>query len=129
MRFEKRNVFYDKIYISIFSKRNRVFATNSDFLIQISLQPNVEDLRYFKQKYKFEISKVITMRLLRKFKNLAMTKALYLCLVLGEGAGVVRGVPRGVTKGVLATLISSILARGANLSSKSGGTTPIFSLE
>ena len=58
-----------------------------------------------------------------------MTKVLYLCLVLGEGAGVVRGVTRGVTKGVLATLISSILARGANLSSKSGGTTPIFILE
>ena len=29
-------------------KRNRVFATNSDFLITISLDPNVADLRYFK---------------------------------------------------------------------------------
>ena len=28
--------------------RNWVFATNSDFLITISLQPNVVDLRYFK---------------------------------------------------------------------------------
>ena len=29
-------------------KRNWVFATNSDFLIPIYLQPNVVDLRYFK---------------------------------------------------------------------------------
>ena len=28
--------------------RNWVFATNSDFLISISLEPNVADLRYFK---------------------------------------------------------------------------------
>ena len=30
-------------------ERNWVFATNSDFLIPISLQPNVVTLRYFKQ--------------------------------------------------------------------------------
>ena len=29
-------------------QRNWVFVTNSDFLIPISLQPNVVDLRYFK---------------------------------------------------------------------------------
>ena len=29
-------------------KRNWVFATNSDFLILISYEPNVIDLRYFK---------------------------------------------------------------------------------
>ena len=29
-------------------QRNWVFATNSDFLITISLEPNVADLRYFK---------------------------------------------------------------------------------
>ena len=29
-------------------QRNWVFATNSDFLITISLEPNVEDPRYFK---------------------------------------------------------------------------------
>ena len=28
--------------------RNRVFVTNSDFLIPISMQPNVVDLKYFK---------------------------------------------------------------------------------
>ena len=31
-----------------FVQRNWVFATNSDFLIPISLEPNVIDLRYFK---------------------------------------------------------------------------------
>ena len=31
-----------------FRQRNWVFATNSDFLITISLEPNVTDLRYFK---------------------------------------------------------------------------------
>ena len=30
------------------SERNWVFATNSDFIITISLEPNVVDLRYFK---------------------------------------------------------------------------------
>ena len=30
------------------SQRNWVFATNSDFLITISLEPNAADLRYFK---------------------------------------------------------------------------------
>jgi len=33
------------------SERNCVFATNSDFLITISLEPNVADLRYFKLKF------------------------------------------------------------------------------
>ena len=31
-----------------FTQRNWVFATNSDFLFTISLEPNVADLRYFK---------------------------------------------------------------------------------
>ena len=45
-----------------------MFVTNSDSLITVSLKPNVADLRYFKlwivldQKYKFEISKVFTIR-------------------------------------------------------------------
>ena len=30
------------------SERNWVFASNSDFLITLSLEPNVADLRYFK---------------------------------------------------------------------------------
>ncbi len=33
---------------SLFSLSNWVFATNSDFLILVSLQPNVVDLKYFK---------------------------------------------------------------------------------
>ena len=33
---------------SVIWERNWVFATNSDFLITISLEPNVTDLRYFK---------------------------------------------------------------------------------
>ena len=40
-----RNVDY---YRSIQLERNWVFATNSDFLITISLEPNVVDSRYFK---------------------------------------------------------------------------------
>ena len=32
----------------IIKQRNWVFATNSDFLITLSLEPNVADLRYFK---------------------------------------------------------------------------------
>ena len=40
-----------KIILSTYNtlKRNWVFATNSDFLITISLEPNVANLRYFKQ--------------------------------------------------------------------------------
>ena len=34
--------------INITRQRNWVFATNSDFLITITLEPNVADLRYFK---------------------------------------------------------------------------------
>ena len=34
----------EKVWIE---QRNWVFATNSDFLITISLEPNVVDLRYF----------------------------------------------------------------------------------
>ena len=38
------------VYLFIFAntERNWAFVTNSDFLIPISLQPNVVDLRYFK---------------------------------------------------------------------------------
>ena len=34
--------------MQIYWQRNWVFATNSDFIINISLEPNVADLRYFK---------------------------------------------------------------------------------
>ena len=37
-----------KIIASRIKRRNWVFATNSDFLIPISLHPNVLDLRFFK---------------------------------------------------------------------------------
>ena len=37
-----------KYKIKIHDERNWVFATNFDFIILIYLQPNVEDLRYFK---------------------------------------------------------------------------------
>ena len=35
------------ISLQFLFKRNRVFATNSDFIIPISLQPNVVDIKYF----------------------------------------------------------------------------------
>ena len=51
-------LFLHKIYLRITTipiflqhngrQRNRVFATNSDFLITISLETNVVDFRYFK---------------------------------------------------------------------------------
>ena len=50
-------------------KRNWVFATNSDFQIPVTLQPNVVDLIYFKlwillaQIIQVEISKVYIIRL------------------------------------------------------------------
>ena len=37
-----------KVIMFLDIERNWVFATNSDFLITISLEPNVADLRYFK---------------------------------------------------------------------------------
>ena len=46
---------------SVSAERNWVFVTNSDFLIPISLQPNVVDLRYFKlwiMLFKFEILRI-----------------------------------------------------------------------
>ena len=36
-------------FVFLTPKRNWVFATYSDFIITISLEPNVADLRYFKQ--------------------------------------------------------------------------------
>ena len=51
-------LFLHKIYLRIITipiflqhdgrQRNRVFATNSDFLITLSLETNVGDRRYFK---------------------------------------------------------------------------------
>ena len=38
-----------KVLRFLFSKRDWVFGTNSDFLIPVSLQPGVVDRRYFKQ--------------------------------------------------------------------------------
>ena len=52
-------------------QRNWVFATNSDFLITISLEPNVADLKYLKlwilldKIIWFEISKVFQHRVLK----------------------------------------------------------------
>ena len=67
IRREKCNGQLEILKKRIFCLRNWVFATNFDFLIPISLQHNLVNLRYFKlyeicqiNKSKFEISKVYT---------------------------------------------------------------------
>ena len=42
---------FNAVFKRIIVKRNCVFSTDSDFLIPISLQPNVVDLRYFQIQF------------------------------------------------------------------------------
>ena len=88
--FQGKTQFSSDIFI-----RNWVFGTNSDFIITISLQPNVVDLRYFKLWIIYVISNSLSLKYqefptfdsqdigIRKFEFVAKTQFLCVSWFLG----------------------------------------------